>query len=463
MKRVNLLLTFLVVGFLGSVLSTILFFSEHKEINNIYAEQSSLGHELVEVRDNVTLNSIGDIANPYDLNFKIVDLLRRIRTLSMWEEAEDARLTVFKEDVQSVLRDFYASASEVSLTLERLVGVIVARESVFSSLGSRDDSNKFIINQFVSHDLVSGLEYDQQRYANILVELLAQQKAYLSVLLSHENVEFVETGEKRLLELAHEARDWAALAAFCALLFVACAGGVLTHQRKLELEENNRLYKETAEKTEAATKAKSLFLATMSHELRTPMNGVLGIAQLISDSTNEVETKRQVKTIIESGEHLVTILNDILDFSKAEQGKMTIESSTFSFNTIIDSIEVATKPLATKKNIALHFANQIPPNAEVEGDPARVRQILFNLVGNAIKFTQQGGVTVDIDADTVKGGVKIKVLDTGVGIERERLEEIFKPFEQADLSTTRKFGGTGLGLSIVKQLIDTMGGDVVVN
>lgn len=460
MKKVNLLLTFLVVGFLGLVLSAIMFFSEHKEINDIYTEQSSLGHELVEVRDNVTLNSIGDISNPYDLNLKIVDLMRRVRTLASREDAEEARLIIFKDDTQSVLMDFYDSASEVSLTLEHLVGVIVARESVFSSIGTRDDSYKFIINQFVSHDLVRGLDYEQQQYANILVDLLEQQKAYLSVLLSHENVEFVEMGEKRLLELAHKARDWSAIATFSAFLLVVCAGGVLTHQRKLELEENNRLYKEAAEKTAEATKAKSLFLATMSHELRTPMNGVLGIAQLIADSTNEVETKRLVKTIMESGEHLVTILNDILDFSKAEQGKMTIESSMFSFDTIIESIEVAMKPLAAKKNIALHFANQIPPNAQIEGDPARVRQILFNLVGNAIKFTQQGGVTVDIVADTVKGGVKIKILDTGVGIDRGRLDIIFKPFEQADLSTTRKFGGTGLGLSIVKQLIDAMGGEI---
>lgn len=460
MKKANLLLTTIAIGFLGSVLSATLFLSEHKEINNIHAEQSSLGHELVELRDNVTLNSIGDIADPYDLNFKIVNLMRRIRTLSTWEGAEDTRLTVFKDDAQSVLMDFHASASEVSSTLESLVGLVVARESLFSAIGARYDSGKFIINQFVSHDLVSALDTDQQRYASILADHLAQQKAYISVLLSHKNVEFVETGEKRLLELAHQARDWAALAAFGAFVFVVCASGMIVHQRKLELEENNRLYRETAEKTEAAVKAKSLFLATMSHELRTPMNGVLGIAQLIADSTNEVETKRQVKTIMESGEHLVTILNDILDFSKVEQGKMKIESSVFSLNTIIDSIEMAMKPLATQKNIALHFANQIPPNVELEGDPARVRQILFNLVGNAVKFTQQGGGTVDIDADTVKGGVKIKILDTGVGIERERLDVIFKPFEQADLSTTRKFGGTGLGLSIVKQLIDVMGGEI---
>ncbi|EGQ9286346.1 response regulator [Vibrio parahaemolyticus] len=462
MNRSRAIMGVLVGGCLFTIFIAVMFYSEYKEINRIYNEQSRFGHDLVEIRDNVTLNSMGSISAPYDLNFEIVDLMRNIGALSASYDGGDSRLVFFKDEARIILGDFYNSALEVSSTLESLVGVIVARESVFSGLGVHDEASKFVISQFSSSEAMDGIVGNREKFASILVDLLQQQKDYLSVLLSHENVEFVEEGERRLLSLASSARDYAVFSIFGSFFLVTCCGAVLAHQRKKELVENNRIFKEAADRMEAATKTKSLFLATMSHELRTPMNGVLGIAQLAHDGTKEVDTKRHIKTILESGEHLVTILNDILDFSKSEDGKMTLESSLFSFDSILDSIDVAIKPLATSKNISLQFVSRIPKDATVEGDPSRVRQILFNLVGNAVKFTNQGGVTVSLDVVSEREGVSIKVLDTGVGIAPDRIDKVFNPFEQADTSTTRKFGGTGLGLSIVKQLVDVMGGDISV-
>ncbi|GAL28979.1 putative sensor histidine kinase [Vibrio variabilis] len=209
------------------------------------------------------------------------------------------------------------------------------------------------------------------------------------------------------------------------------------------------------EKAKQASEAKSLFLATMSHELRTPMNGVLGLAQLIKEQSSEPEIKSQAQTMIDSGQHLVTLLNDILDFSKVEQGKMTLEHVPFSFDSVVQQINGALKPLADNKGLLFEIENQIPNDIDVIGDSSRTRQIMFNLIGNAIKFTETGKVTVSIDYRWSDAqNVVITVKDTGIGIEREKLKAIFSPFEQAELSTTRNYGGTGLGLSIVKQLID---------
>ena len=193
------------------------------------------------------------------------------------------------------------------------------------------------------------------------------------------------------------------------------------------------------------------------------MNGVLGIAQIIKDESQELETKKQAQILIDSGQHLMTILNDILDFSKVEQGKLELEIHPFSIGELVLSLEKTLGPQAANKGLKFVIQNKVPANIELHGDPARTRQILFNLVGNAIKFTQTGKIEVEFALDTsIPPNVCISVTDSGIGIEREKLDTIFTPFEQAELSTTRKFGGTGLGLSIVKRLVEMMGGKVSV-
>ena len=219
------------------------------------------------------------------------------------------------------------------------------------------------------------------------------------------------------------------------------------------------------ESAEAANRAKSEFLATVSHEVRTPMNGVLGMASLLLNSELAQEQREYAETIQESGESLMTIIDDILDFSKAEAGEIKLVESDFELVPLIDHAVELFGPEAGKKGIDL--AAYLAPGIarQLCGDAGRIRQILLNLIGNAIKFTKTGGVTLAVtmeDAAPADAGVvlRFEVSDTGTGIPAESQEKIFGPFTQADSSTTRSYGGTGLGLAISKKLIGLMGGEI---
>jgi signal transduction histidine kinase/DNA-binding response OmpR family regulator/HPt (histidine-containing phosphotransfer) domain-containing protein len=246
-------------------------------------------------------------------------------------------------------------------------------------------------------------------------------------------------------------------------------GAALTHHRD-ELERQVSVRTEQLEKAknaaESASRAKSAFLATMSHEIRTPMNGVLGMAEMLL-STHLTETQRNyTKLVKRSGEHLLVIINDILDFSKIEAGKLTVEYINFNLWDLLEDIHTVYTPQADAKNIALHFdiANDIP--VAICGDPNRLRQIMANLLGNAIKFTEQGRIMAKVRVageDSQAVTLRFEVHDTGIGISRDARSRIFEAFSQADDSTTRKYGGTGLGLAISKQLVELMGGAIGVD
>ena len=214
-----------------------------------------------------------------------------------------------------------------------------------------------------------------------------------------------------------------------------------------------------------ANMAKSDFLATMSHEIRTPMNGVIGMASLLKQTSLTDEQKEYADTILNCGESLVTIINDILDFSKMEAGKMEIEHKEFNLRTCIEEILDVFANRVNKSGIDLSYQIDLKVPTSITGDSLRLRQVIINLVGNAIKFTKQGEVFIDVSLQNLSANdaqIGIAVRDTGIGIPPERLDRLFKPFSQVDSSITRKYGGTGLGLVICEKLVRLMGGTISV-
>jgi signal transduction histidine kinase/HPt (histidine-containing phosphotransfer) domain-containing protein len=236
--------------------------------------------------------------------------------------------------------------------------------------------------------------------------------------------------------------------------------------RSEELSQTNTQLRQRTRELAEASRAKSQFLANMSHEIRTPMNGVIGMARLLEDTTLTAEQRDFLDTITSSGRSLLRIIDDILDFSKIESGHLELELVDFDLRRLVGEVGRLFVPQAEGKGLVI--TADISPDVApaLRGDPLRIRQALVNLVGNAIKFTEAGEVSLTVTRDEERDGAQLlrfEVRDTGVGIAADALPRLFRPFSQADESTTRRFGGTGLGLVISRRLVELMGGQIGVS
>ena len=234
-----------------------------------------------------------------------------------------------------------------------------------------------------------------------------------------------------------------------------------------EIKSSERELRDAQQRSQAASDAKSEFLANMSHEIRTPMTAILGFTDLLaseieSDATKRVDYKEYVQTIQRNGEQLLKIINDILDISKIEAGKMTVELIPTSPRALVEELLQLMRVNATAKKLSLNAVFETNLPTTLITDPVRLRQILVNLVGNAIKFTEVGGVAIHVHFDQPNAELRFRVIDTGIGMTQEQSNRLFEPFTQADSSMTRRFGGTGLGLNISKRFAEFLGGSVEV-
>lgn len=445
-----------------------------KSTQQLHSALSEVGHQLIEERDVIVNQYAIKERKNFELTKSLVDIEVEAEKLAdTFDNAVWFPISPNRQKIQQTLAKFEQRVIQTTSQLDMLIGVQVENqyallmlldiyEEEFSTHIGGTQLDKHYV-EFFSRDLVNQSGEQSESGANFLGRLHESDKKIellTNELLDHNYFVFVEEAEHSLLDLAQNEARFTWLFVFVAVMLLVGSFLYQLQYRMHNLKQLNSELEAETDKAERAAKAKSSFLAAMSHELRTPMNGVLGISQLIAEETKEPVTKEHIKVILDSGQHLMTILNDILDFSKVEENKLELEKAPFHLEQVLTPVCSAIQPLIDEKSIDLIVENDVPNNTEFTGDCARLRQILFNLAGNAVKFTNEGHVLIRTELNSEDKHLLIIVSDTGIGIAPDKQGRVFNSFEQADSSTTRRFGGTGLGLAIVKKLTELMGGSI---
>ncbi|HCG5235064.1 TPA: response regulator [Vibrio parahaemolyticus] len=445
-----------------------------KSMQQLHSALSEVGHQLIEERDVIVNQYAIKERKNFELTKSLVDIEVEAEKLAdTFDNAVWFPISPNRQKIQQTLAKFEQRVIQTTSQLDMLIGVQVENqyallmlldiyEEEFSTHIGETQLDKHYV-EFFSRDLVNQSGEQSESGANFLGRLHESDKKIellTNELLDHNYFVFVEEAEHSLLDLAQNEARFTWLFVFVAVMLLVGSFLYQLQYRMHNLKQLNSELEAETDKAERAAKAKSSFLAAMSHELRTPMNGVLGISQLIAEETKEPVTKEHIKVILDSGQHLMTILNDILDFSKVEENKLELEKAPFHLEQVLTPVCCAIQPLTDEKSIELIVENDVPNNTEFTGDCARLRQILFNLAGNAVKFTNEGHVLIRTELNSEDKQLLIIVSDTGIGIAPDKQGRVFNSFEQADSSTTRRFGGTGLGLAIVKKLTELMGGSI---
>ena len=366
------------------------------------------------------------------------------RTRELQNEVDDRMLaeeTLSKE--RGMLRALIDNVPDFIYVKDAESRFVIANTSLCKSLGLKDSAELLQKTDFDFYpkELATGFYEDEQKVIRSREAMFNSEE---QVMDSNGNETWVLTTKVPLFDKAGQVTG------------IAGVGRDITERRKVERE-----MQRAKEAAEAASRAKSEFLANMSHEIRTPLNGVMGMTDLALDTQLTAEQRDYLETVKASSDSLLTVINDILDFSKIEAGKIDLEKVDFNLR---DSLESMLKTVALRADEkALELLCEVAPDVPeiVCGDSTRLRQVIINLVGNAIKFTEHGEVVVKVQLDSHEAAqctLHFTVSDTGIGIPADKRELIFAPFSQADSSTTRKFGGTGLGLTISTRLVAVMGG-----
>ncbi|KXF80696.1 ATP-binding protein [Enterovibrio coralii] len=436
-------------------------FVAQRQYTAVSIELTELGHDVLALRDQAVAFNSGYAITPYVLAQQVVQNERDLdKFTAMAQNNAFGFFSANSSKVEAVIERYSAQHINLSQRIDNLIALIIARDSAKTSIDMRDAVLADVAP--TSPTVLSKESETENSYLERYLLLKNEVSNLLDEILLGKNAAFVENTENQIKYMALSALQTSfiyfvlALCSFIAYIFLS------SWARENQLKKLNEDLTRLTEKAERANQAKTLFLATMSHELRTPMNGVLGMAELIVDETKEEITRKHAKIIGESGKHLVTILNDILDFSKVEQGKMEFEKVSFSLSQLLDPVTNSLHSVAEDKNVKLEIGSNVPQDMLFLSDSSRLRQVIFNIVGNAIKFTENGFVRITSDFDADDNWLHFWIKDSGVGIPQDKLDQIFEPFRQAESSTNRKFGGTGLGLSIVKKIITQMNGRVTV-